>query len=60
MTMDSDPDFLAECGIELDPVWLIELNDYTPEQQQYVESLLRINMLLGAGLQLILKRERQD
>jgi hypothetical protein len=53
----NDSDFLSDLGITPDPLWLIEQNSYTPEQQQYVLDLLRINMLLGGGLRITLKRD---
>jgi hypothetical protein len=49
--MKNDAEFLAECGIEPDPIWLIErVATETPEQARYVLDLLRMNMLLGGGL----------
>lgn len=43
----TDYDLLKSLGIEPDPLWLIAQSAATPEQQNYVLNLLRINMLLG-------------
>lgn len=56
MTSCSDPDFLADCGIIPDLAWLLESNCFTPEQQKYVEDLLRINMLLGGGGEIVIMK----
>lgn len=52
----TDDIFLKDCGIQPDIIWLIEQNDYTPEQQRYVQDLLAINRLFGGGLCVTLKK----
>lgn len=50
-----DIKFLHECGVQPDPLWLLEQSATTPEQKQYVSSLLRINMMLGGSLRINLE-----
>jgi hypothetical protein len=43
----TDPDFLTECGIKVDTLWLLDMAAVTPEQQRYFEDLQRIFSMLG-------------
>jgi hypothetical protein len=44
----NDIEFLTECGIAPELPWLAKQQATTPEQQRYVNDLLRINEMLGA------------
>lgn len=48
----ADPDFLRECGIEVDARWLIEHMPEVPQElYNYAQCLLRIaDILSGCGL----------
>lgn len=54
-----DAEFLAQLGIAPDVEWLCEQAAVTPEQRQYIEDLLRLNRLLGGGMQVTLPIVRQ-
>jgi hypothetical protein len=50
----NDAEFLTSLGIAPDVEWLCRQSASSPEQRQYVEDLLRLNRLLGGGMQLTL------
>jgi hypothetical protein len=46
-----DVTFLQQCGIEIDPRWLVEFlqQDASPEVCNYLNGLMRISDMLGNG-----------